>query len=159
MPLYIISRDSYYRYMAFVKRGIVLLILSIAQWFSTTKIYEYGDQSVNGELKRVNGGVEHHFPSRMVLIANHQVSNIGATVCSASRLESLAIQRLGLPLEYSLHKQPLSAWRPVPHPQRLNKVHSHRRLRPTTGRLRVHVAKDEDRSPTTEPSYDPIETS
>ena len=75
MPLYIISRDSYYRWMAFVKRGIVLLILSIAQWFSTTKIYEYGDQSVNGQLKRVNGGVEHNFPSRMVLIANHQVSN------------------------------------------------------------------------------------
>ena len=116
MPLYIISRDSYYRYMAFVKRGIVLLILSIAQWFSTTKIYEYGDQSVNGELKRVNGGVEHKFPSRMVLIANHQVSNIAAHIRSSSRLESPALQRLGLPLEHSLHQPSLSAWRPISHP-------------------------------------------
>ena len=92
MPLYIISRDSYYRYMAFVKRGIVLLILSIAQWFSTTKIYEYGDESINGQLKRVHGGVEHNFPSRLVLIANHQVSNIVPHILSYSRSEPLALQ-------------------------------------------------------------------
>ena len=92
MPLYIISRDSYYRYMAFVKRGIVLLILSIAQWFSTTKIYEYGDQSVNGQLKRVNGGVEHNFPSRMVLIANHQVSILFTHMRLSSRSHPLALQ-------------------------------------------------------------------
>ena len=92
MPLYIISRDSYYRYMAFVKRGIVLLILSIAQWFSTTKIYEYGDQSVNGQLKRVNDGVEHSFPSRMVLIANHQVGIIFTHMRLSSRSHPLALQ-------------------------------------------------------------------
>lgn len=75
IPLYIINRDYYYRYMAWTKRGILLLVVSIAQCFSTTKIYESGDRSVSGQIKLVDGMVEHHFPSRLVMIANHQLYN------------------------------------------------------------------------------------
>lgn len=73
IPLYIINRDDYYRYMAWTKKGIILLVVSVAQCFSTTKIYESGDRSVSGQIKLVDGMVEHHFPSRLMMIANHQV--------------------------------------------------------------------------------------
>ena len=73
-PLYIINRDYYYRWMAFTKQQMTLLVLSMTQWWTSTKTYVSGDESVRDELRKLpDGRLECKFASRMVLIANHQV--------------------------------------------------------------------------------------
>ena len=73
-PLYIINRDYYYRWMTCTKQQMTLLILSMTQWWTSTRIHVSGDESVREELRKLRDGrLQCKFASRMVLIANHQV--------------------------------------------------------------------------------------
>ena len=73
-PLYLISKDLYYAYMALTKQSFGLLIITLTQWFSPTIVRISGDESVRGQLRQTEDGrLEMDFPERLVLIANHQL--------------------------------------------------------------------------------------
>ncbi|CAF9929200.1 hypothetical protein IMSHALPRED_007850 [Imshaugia aleurites] len=75
-PLYLINKDQYYRFMAFTKQCMMLLVLSMTQWWTTTTVYVSGDESVQDQIHRLpNGRLKCSFASRMVLISNHQLYN------------------------------------------------------------------------------------
>lgn len=75
-PLYLINKDHYYRFMAFTKQCMTLLVLSMTQWWTTTTVHVSGDDSMQGQIHRLpNGRLQCNFASRMVLIANHQLYN------------------------------------------------------------------------------------
>ncbi|KAL2040009.1 hypothetical protein N7G274_007412 [Stereocaulon virgatum] len=75
-PLYVLNRDLYYRYMAWTKRQMTLLVLSMTQWWTTTKVHVSGDESVRDQLHQLSDGrLQCGFASRLVLIANHQMYN------------------------------------------------------------------------------------
>ncbi|KZF22569.1 hypothetical protein L228DRAFT_210419 [Xylona heveae TC161] len=73
-PLYFISKDYYYAYMAMTKQSFGLLITTMTQWWSPTTVRISGDKSVRGQLRKTaDGRLECDFPERLVLIANHQL--------------------------------------------------------------------------------------
>jgi len=73
-PFYLINKDYYYRYMAWTKKQMTLLVLSMTQWWTSTKVHVSGDESVAGQIRKLpDGRLQCNFASRMVLIANHQV--------------------------------------------------------------------------------------
>lgn len=60
--------------MALTKESFGLLVTTMTQWWSPTTIRVSGDDSMAGQLRQTSDGrLECHFPSRMVLIANHQL--------------------------------------------------------------------------------------
>lgn len=74
IPLYFVSKDYYYAYMALTKQSFGLLITTLTQWFSPTVIRVSGDRSVRGQLIRTEDGLlQTRFPERLVMIANHQL--------------------------------------------------------------------------------------
>ena len=74
IPLYVIHRDSYYRYMAHTKKAMALLILSMTQWWTTTRVYITSDESMRHQVRQLKDGrVEYGFPERLVLMSNHHV--------------------------------------------------------------------------------------
>lgn len=74
-PLYWVNRNYYHAYMALTKESFGLLITTMTQWWSPTVVRISGDKSVAGQItKTKDGRVECHFPDRLVMIANHQVS-------------------------------------------------------------------------------------
>ena len=74
MPLYVLHRESYYRYMASTKKAMALFILFMTQRWTTTHVYVSGDESVRGQIRQLpDGRVEYGFAERMLLISNHQV--------------------------------------------------------------------------------------
>lgn len=73
-PLYIISRDVYYAYMALTKESFGLLITTMTKIWGPTTIRISGDHSVAGQIRRTRDGrVQFAFPERIVMIANHQI--------------------------------------------------------------------------------------
>lgn len=73
-PLYVISRDVYYAYMALTKESFGLLITTMTKIWGPTTIRISGDHSVAGQIKRTRDGRVHFsFPERIVMIANHQI--------------------------------------------------------------------------------------
>jgi 1-acyl-sn-glycerol-3-phosphate acyltransferase len=73
-PLYFISRDYYYAYMALTKQTFGILVITITQWFSPTVIRVSWDQSLRGQLKKApDGRLQTMFPERMILLSNHQI--------------------------------------------------------------------------------------
>ncbi|KAL8729355.1 MAG: hypothetical protein Q9181_005031 [Wetmoreana brouardii] len=73
-PLYVISKDYYYAYMALTKQSFGIFIITITQWFSPNTIRVSGDASVRGQLiSTKDGRLETRFPERLVMIANHQL--------------------------------------------------------------------------------------
>lgn len=73
-PLYFISSDYYYAWMAMTKASFGIFITTITQWFSPTVIRVSGDKSVRGQLLVTkNGGLQTNFPERLIMIANHQI--------------------------------------------------------------------------------------
>lgn len=75
--MYLIKKDYYYRYMAFTKEGMAVLILSMTQWWTSTEVHISGDDSVKDQIRLLpNGRLECNFSDRLVLIANHQVFSI-----------------------------------------------------------------------------------
>ena len=74
-PLYLVNKDHYYRFMAFTKQCMTLLVLSITQWWTATTVHVSGDQSMQGQIHRLpDGRLRCNFATRMLLIANHQVT-------------------------------------------------------------------------------------
>ena len=74
VPLYWISKDYYYAYMALTKKTFGLLIVSITQWFSPTVVRVSGDKSMRGQLSKTKDGrLQCDFSERLVLVANHQI--------------------------------------------------------------------------------------
>jgi len=62
--------------MAYTKKSMALFILSMTQWWTTTRVYVSGDESVRGQIRQLpDGRVEYRFAERIVLISNHQVSS------------------------------------------------------------------------------------
>lgn len=74
-PLYLVNKDYYYRCMAWTKKQMTLLVLSMTQWWTSTEVHVSGDNSVAGQIRKLpDGQLQCNFASRMVLMANHQVS-------------------------------------------------------------------------------------
>ncbi|KAL1969048.1 hypothetical protein VTN77DRAFT_882 [Rasamsonia byssochlamydoides] len=73
-PLYFISKNYYYAYMALTKQCFGILITTITQWGAPTLVRVSGDESVRGQLQLTDDGrLKTEFPDRLVFIANHQV--------------------------------------------------------------------------------------
>lgn len=73
-PLYFISKDYFYAYMAWTKQYFGILITTITRWGAPTMVRVSGDRSVRGQLHLTGDGLlKTEFPNRLVLIANHQV--------------------------------------------------------------------------------------
>lgn len=74
VPLYFISKDWFYAYMALTKQYFGLLVTTMTQWWSPTVVRISGDSSVAGQLhQQADGSLSVKFPDRLVLIANHQI--------------------------------------------------------------------------------------
>ena len=74
IPLYWINRNYFYAYIALTKQTFGLLLTTITQWFSPTKVRVSGDRSVRGQLVGTKDGLlQTEFPERLVMIANHQL--------------------------------------------------------------------------------------
>jgi hypothetical protein len=72
--LYLANKDYYYAYMSLTKQSFGIVITTITQWFSPTRVRISGDKSVRGQLGRTGDGrLRTDFPERLVLIANHQL--------------------------------------------------------------------------------------
>jgi len=73
-PLYFISRNHYYAFMAVTKQYFAVLLTVGTQYWSPTVIRISGDASVKGQLRQTSDGrLECDFPERLVLLANHQI--------------------------------------------------------------------------------------
>ena len=73
-PLYFISKDWFYAYMALTKQYFGLLVTTMTQWWSPTLVRVSGDKSMAGLLRQDKDGLlEVEFGERMVLMANHQI--------------------------------------------------------------------------------------
>lgn len=73
-PLYFLSKDDFYAYMALTKQYFGILVTTMTQWWSPTLVRISGDKSVAGQLhQEADGSLRVHFPDRLVLIANHQI--------------------------------------------------------------------------------------
>lgn len=73
-PLYFISKNYYYAYMAMTKQCFGILITTITQWGAPTLVRVSGDESVKGQLSLTSDGrLRTMFPDRLVFMANHLV--------------------------------------------------------------------------------------
>ncbi|KAL2848481.1 acyltransferase-domain-containing protein [Aspergillus pseudoustus] len=73
-PLYFVSKEKYYAWMASTKRSFAVVITALTQWGCPTYVRVSGDNSVRGQIHIANDGrLKTNFPERLVLIANHQV--------------------------------------------------------------------------------------
>ncbi|KAK7567013.1 acyltransferase [Phyllosticta citricarpa] len=69
-----IDPKFYNDYIAFTKQSFAVLVTTLTQWWSPTKVHVSGDASLPGQLvQRPDGSLECDFPRRIVLMANHQV--------------------------------------------------------------------------------------
>ncbi len=75
IPLYFISKPTFYAYMALTKQYFGLLITTMTRWWSPTTVRISGDKSMKGLLhqKGPYGMLEIDFGERVVLMANHQL--------------------------------------------------------------------------------------
>ncbi|KAL2013492.1 hypothetical protein VTN00DRAFT_1017 [Thermoascus crustaceus] len=73
-PLYFISKNYYYAYMAWTKQCFGIVITALTEWACPTLVRVSGDKSIRGQLQFTKDGrLKTEFAERMVLIANHQV--------------------------------------------------------------------------------------
>lgn len=73
-PLYFISKNYYYAYMAWTKQCFGIVITALTEWACPTLVRVSGDKSIRGQLQLTKDGrLKTEFAERMVLIANHQV--------------------------------------------------------------------------------------
>jgi len=73
-PLKMLDPEFYNAYMAFTKQSFGVLITTMTQWWSPTVVKVSGDRSIPKQLfKRPDGSLECKFPSRLVMMANHQL--------------------------------------------------------------------------------------
>jgi 1-acyl-sn-glycerol-3-phosphate acyltransferase len=73
-PLKMLDPEFYNAYMAFTKQSFGVLLTSMTQWWSPTVVRVSGDTSIPKQLaKRADGNLECKFPSRLIMMANHQL--------------------------------------------------------------------------------------
>lgn len=73
-PLKMLDPEFYSAYMAFTKQSFGVLLTSMTQWWSPTVVRVSGDTSIPKQLaRRADGNLECKFPSRLVMMANHQL--------------------------------------------------------------------------------------
>ena len=73
-PLYLVNEDWYNAWIAFTKQSIALLITTLTQTWAPTLVRVSGDRSVQGQLSQTSeGNLMCKFPSRLILMSNHQV--------------------------------------------------------------------------------------
>jgi hypothetical protein len=73
-PLYFYDKDWYYSWMAMTKQHFGLLLVTMQQAWSPTKVRVSGDKSMRGQFhETADGRLKCDFPERIVLIANHMV--------------------------------------------------------------------------------------
>ena len=74
VPLYFVSKDWFYAWIALTKQYFGLLATTMTQWWSPTIVRISGDKSVAGLLRQKEDGMlEVDFGERIVLMANHQI--------------------------------------------------------------------------------------
>ncbi|KAF4539340.1 Phospholipid glycerol acyltransferase [Lasiodiplodia theobromae] len=74
LPFKMIDPKFYNDYIAFTKQSFAVLITTLTQWWSPTKVHVSGDGSIPNQLfLKPDGSLECRFPDRMVLMANHQL--------------------------------------------------------------------------------------
>ncbi|KAF2135629.1 uncharacterized protein K452DRAFT_281235 [Aplosporella prunicola CBS 121167] len=74
LPFKMIDPKFYNEYIAFTKQSFAVLIATLTQIWSPTKVHVSGDKSLPGQLAlKPDGSLECKFPSRVVLMANHQL--------------------------------------------------------------------------------------
>ncbi|KAF2458324.1 acyltransferase-domain-containing protein [Lineolata rhizophorae] len=73
-PLKLISEEYYKSYMSITKQAFAILITTITQMWSPTVVRVTGDASMKDQLQqRGDGALKCNFPSRILLMANHQL--------------------------------------------------------------------------------------
>ncbi|KAF2766699.1 acyltransferase-domain-containing protein [Teratosphaeria nubilosa] len=73
-PLYFVSKDWFYAWMAMTKQYFGLLVTTMTMWWSPTTIRVSGDKSMKGLIKQDEDGMlRMEFGERIVLMANHQL--------------------------------------------------------------------------------------
>jgi 1-acyl-sn-glycerol-3-phosphate acyltransferase len=73
-PLYFVSKDWFYAYMALTKRFLGVLVTTMTQGWSPTIVRISGDKSVSGLLKQTEDGLlQVDFGERAILMSNHQI--------------------------------------------------------------------------------------
>ncbi|KAK3070083.1 hypothetical protein LTR53_011070 [Teratosphaeriaceae sp. CCFEE 6253] len=73
-PLYFVSKDWFYAYMAMTKQYFGLFATTMTQWWSPTVIRISGDKSMAGLIRQGEDGMlRMNFEERLVLMANHQI--------------------------------------------------------------------------------------
>ncbi|KAI9723882.1 MAG: hypothetical protein M1828_004001 [Chrysothrix sp. TS-e1954] len=73
-PLYFISKDYFYAWMAMSKQLFTLIGNTIVQWFSPVKIRISSDAGLADQFSLTKDGrLVTSFPERLVMIANHQL--------------------------------------------------------------------------------------
>jgi hypothetical protein len=66
--------------MAYTKESFAVLITCLTQWWAPTKIKVSGDESMAGQLSQMkDGSLKCNFSDRMIMMANHQVSEVSKT--------------------------------------------------------------------------------
>ncbi|KAK8172886.1 acyltransferase-domain-containing protein [Phyllosticta citrichinensis] len=74
LPFKMIDPKFYNDYIAFTKQSFAVLVTTLTQWWSPTKVHVSGDASLPGQLvQRPDGSLECNFPRRIILMANHQL--------------------------------------------------------------------------------------
>lgn len=76
-PLKLIDPAFYDGYMAYTKESFAVLITCLTQWWAPTVVRVSGDESMRGQLIQMkDGSLKCNFADRMILMANHQVSDL-----------------------------------------------------------------------------------
>jgi lysocardiolipin and lysophospholipid acyltransferase len=79
--LYFYSRDLFYAWMAMTKQHFGVVTMTMTRWWAPVTVRISGDESVRGQLRKTKDGrLECDFPERMVLVSNHQVCTITASI-------------------------------------------------------------------------------
>ena len=109
-PLYLVNEDWYNAWIAFTKQSFGLLTMSLTQAFAPTKVIVSGDASVRGQLlKSTDGNLILDFPSRLILIANHQIYTDWLYLWWMAYCNGMH-GRLYIILKESLKKIPVLGW-------------------------------------------------
>lgn len=109
-PLYLVNQDWYNAWIAFTKQSFGLLTMSLTQAFAPTKVIVSGDASVRGQLlKSTEGNLILDFPSRLILIANHQIYTDWLYLWWIAYCNGMH-GRLYIVLKESLKKIPVLGW-------------------------------------------------
>ena len=109
-PLYLVNEDWYNAWIAFTKQSFGLLTMSLTQAFAPTKVIVSGDASVRGQLRKAaDGNLILDFPSRLILIANHQIYTDWLYLWWMAYCNGMH-GRLYIILKESLKKIPVIGW-------------------------------------------------